>query len=256
MDFGGTAEKNILESERVCDRHFVSGKPAATWDKNNIDWVPTLNLGKMEFKGDEQKEQKQKGSEERAGRAKERMKRVIEWQELEVTQKRKLLNVSGERIVDIHFTETNTSISTEDDEEDTGLAIANTPEMEPTEPSCSTSCTGDAENQVQESVPEPLKDAETQTEEFACMFYRPTYQAPDREYFKSDVNVRFQTGLPSYQILVATLNHVSVAPCVSRRTQTLDPYQEFIMVLIKLRLKVPFQDLAYRFYAGQPALLL
>ena len=34
---GDTAKKNILESERVCDRHFVSGNPAATWDKHNID---------------------------------------------------------------------------------------------------------------------------------------------------------------------------------------------------------------------------
>ena len=81
---GDTAKKNILESERVCDRHFVSGKLAATWDKHNTDWVPTLNLGKMEFKGDEQREQKQKASEERAERAKERRKRAIERQELEV----------------------------------------------------------------------------------------------------------------------------------------------------------------------------
>ena len=136
---GDTAKKNILESERVCDRHFVSGKPAATWDKHNIDWIPTLNLGKMEFKGDEQKEQKQRASEERAERAKERRKRAIEREELEVAQKRKHLNVSGDRIVDIHFTEANTSTSTEDVEEDTGLAIANMPEIEPSEPSCSTS---------------------------------------------------------------------------------------------------------------------
>ena len=34
---------------------------------------------------------------------------------------------------------------------------------------------------------------------------------------------------------------------MSRRTQTLDPFQEFIIVLIKLQLNVPFQDLAYRF---------
>ena len=57
--------------------------------------------------------------------------------------------------------------------------------------------------------------------------------------------VRFYTGLPSYQVLIATFNHV--APHVSRRTQMLDPFQEFVMVLMKLRLNVPFQDLAYRF---------
>ena len=47
---GDTAVKNIFESERVYDRHFVSGKPAGTWDKHNIDWVPTLNLGKTNRK--------------------------------------------------------------------------------------------------------------------------------------------------------------------------------------------------------------
>ena len=204
---------NILESERVCDRHFVSGKPAATWDKHNIDWVPTLNLGKMEFKGHEQKDQRQKASEERAERGKERRKRAIERQELEVD------HLSCDRIVGIRFTEANKSTSTEDVEEETGLAIANTPEMELSEPTCSTSCaTSDAENQAEDSVPEPLKDAETQTKEFAYMFYRPTYQAPDREYFRSDDKVRFYTGLPSYQILVSILNHA--APCVSRCTHS------------------------------------
>ena len=34
-----------LQNERVCSRPFVSGKPAQSWDKFNIDWVPTLNLG-------------------------------------------------------------------------------------------------------------------------------------------------------------------------------------------------------------------
>ena len=48
------------------------------------------------------------------------------------------------------------------------------------------------------------------------MFYRPTYQAPDREHFKSDDKVHFYTGLPSHKVLLATLNHV--APHVGRRT--------------------------------------
>ena len=77
------------------------------------------------------------------------------------------------------------------------------------------------------------------------MFYKPTYQASDREYFRSDDKVRFYMGLPSHKVLVATLNHV--ASHVRRRTQTLGSFQEFIMVLIKLRLNVPFQDLGYRF---------
>ena len=157
MSRGDTVEKNILER----DCHFVSGKPAATCDKHNIDWVPSLNLGKMEFKGDEQKEQKQRASDERAERSKERSKGAIEWQELKVAQKRKHVNVSSGGIVDIHLAETNTSASTEDVEEDTGLAVANMPEMELAEPSCSTSLsTSNVENQAKGRTPEILKDTE------------------------------------------------------------------------------------------------
>ena len=92
---GDTEAKNILESERVCGRHFVSGKPAATWDKHNIDWVPTLNLGKKEYKDNERKEHQQKAAKERAERAKERRKRVTEQQEVEVAEKRRHLNQSA-----------------------------------------------------------------------------------------------------------------------------------------------------------------
>ena len=37
--------EQILKNDRVCSRHFVSGKPAKKFDKFNVDWVPTLSLG-------------------------------------------------------------------------------------------------------------------------------------------------------------------------------------------------------------------
>ena len=249
---GDTEAKNILESERVCGRHFVSGKPAATWDKHNIDWVPTLNLGKKEYKDNERKEHQQKAAKERAERAKERRKRVTEQQEVEVADKRRHLNQSGDRVVDIPFSEASTSTLAREAE---NAGTVEAMEIEQPEPSCSTSdamseATRESVHDLNEIAVESSKDAETQTEEFEYMFYKPKYQAPDRENFKSDDKVRFYTGLPSYQVLSATLNHV--VPHVSRRTQTLDPFQEFVMVLIKLRLNVPFQDLAYRFMVSVP----
>lgn len=200
-------------------------------------------------KGNKQKEQNQKAAEERAERAKERRKHSIEPQEFKDAKKRKHLNVSGNRGVDIHFTETSTSTSTEEVEEDPG--IANATEMEPSEASNSTTgTTSDAENHTGGSVLEPSKDAETQTEEFEYMFYRPANQAPDREYVRCDDKVRFYMGLPSYQVLVATFNHVT--PHVSRCTQALDPFQELVLVLMKLRLNVPFKELAYHFLVSVP----
>ena len=249
---GDTEVKNVLESERVCARHFVSGRPSACWDKHNVDWVPTLNLGKKEFKKDEEKDKKQKAVNERAERVKERRKRAIEQQQAEIAEKRKNLNQNGYRVADISFSEASTSTSSVELE---NAGSTETMETEQVEPSCST--TGSKNEATVESVDEPEEiavasssNAETQTEEFEYMFYKPTYRAPDREYFKSDDKVRFYTGLPSYQVLIATFNHV--APHVSRRTQMLDPFQEFVMVLMKLRLNMPFQDLAYRFMVSVP----
>ena len=77
----------------------------------------------MEYKGNEQKEIEQNASKERAERAKERRKCAIERKQLEVAEKRQHLNVSGDRVVDICFTETITSTSTE---EETGVANSTT----------------------------------------------------------------------------------------------------------------------------------
>ncbi|XP_044181730.1 uncharacterized protein LOC122962612 [Acropora millepora] len=77
------------------------------------------------------------------------------------------------------------------------------------------------------------------------MFLKSGYTAPTQEYFDSSEKVRFYTGLPSYDVLLIVFEHV--APHVPRRANVLDSFQEFVMVLIELRLNVPFQDLAYRF---------
>ena len=37
--------EEILENDRVCEKHFVSGRAAKVWDKYNIDRVVTLLLG-------------------------------------------------------------------------------------------------------------------------------------------------------------------------------------------------------------------
>ena len=38
-----------------------------------------------------------------------------------------------------------------------------------------------------------------------------------------------------------------VVKYITRRTQSLNTFQQFVMVLIKLRLNIPFQELAYWF---------
>ena len=55
-----------------------------------------------------------------------------------------------------------------------------------------------------------------------------------RTFFDTDVIIRFYTGLPSMEILIVEFEHVSWH--VTRQTQSLNRFQEFIIVPMKLRL--------------------
>ena len=91
-----------------------------------------------------------------------------------------------------------------------------------------------------------LHDAGTQTEELDYIFKQKSQQPFDIDYFQHhDDRVRFYAGLHSFDILEAAYNFV--APHVTRKSLTLNKFQEFNMVLMKLRLNMPYQDLAYRF---------
>ena len=65
----------ILENDRVCGEHFHSGKDAPLWDKFNVDWVPSLNLGHQNPKVDEVSLRRR---QEKATRVTERRKRTLE----------------------------------------------------------------------------------------------------------------------------------------------------------------------------------
>lgn len=257
IDRADLKTKNVLQNERVCSRHFVSGRPAANWDRFNEDWVPTLHLTKKEYKNKDAE-----AAAQRSERAKARRKSAIERQEQEAAKKRKSLNESGERIVDIDFTAL-PSTSTSESEEKSEAMMLDEPCVSGEESETDTASlvstaiiTMDAETQTEEPSETSTvscvstvtrTDAETQTEEFDYLLNaRPSrYKAPDKDFFDTDEKIRFYTGLPSWEILMVAFEHV--AKYITRRTQSLNRFQEFAMVLIKLRLNVPFQDLAYRF---------
>ena len=68
----------------------------------------------------------------------------------------------------------------------------------------------------------------------------------DEVYFAHDSDkVRFYIGLPAYDVLQTVCTNVSTF--VIRKSLTLSKFQEFILTLMKLKLNMPMQDLAYRF---------
>ena len=72
---------------------------------------------------------------------------------------------------------------------------------------------------------------------------RSGYESPNREFCKSDERVRFYIGLQPYGIVMVMFQQT--APHVDRQTQTLDKFEEFVLLLMKLKLNMPSQDLAY-----------
>eukprot|EP00794_Sanderia_malayensis_P002557 gene2557-2953_t len=96
-------------------------------------------------------------------------------------------------------------------------------------------------------------DAETNTDELNYLFESlaiKTEQFTQEYFINDDAKVKFYTGLPSYDILQTTFDFVK--PDADGKSSALQTFQQFILVLMKLRLNVPHQDLAYRFGISVP----
>ena len=61
-----TKTKDVLKSERVCGKQFVSGRSAMPSDRYNEDWVPSKNLGKKEYRKKDVEAAKKKADRVRA----------------------------------------------------------------------------------------------------------------------------------------------------------------------------------------------
>lgn len=253
---GDTEQKNVLASERVCGKHFVNGKPARYWNKYHEDWIPTLKLGKKNYGPEVDYEAKA----ERNERAKKREQLSIARREREVAEKRRKLHESSLPVAEIHFSEPSTSTELEESQnEGTEGTDEETFSVNPAVELCeSEDIVPDVELRVKDAecqttnADTEYQEAECQTAEFDYMFQKNKYQAPSKDFFDSDDKVRFYTGLPSMEVLMVVFEHVS--PHVTRQTQLLDRFQEFMIVLMKLRLNAPLQDLAYRFAVSVPTI--
>ena len=99
--------ENILVNDHVCGRHFVSGRAAKSWDKYNVDWLPTLNLGhkknveKRNMEQVSQRGQRANDKERKRKEHEERERRLAE----EISAKKLRLNEAGEQVSDISFAE-------------------------------------------------------------------------------------------------------------------------------------------------------
>ena len=236
---------SILETDRVCSKHFVSGQAAKDWDRYNVDWVPTLCLGHSKQVTDPEV------SAARAQRATERRKRRTEIMELEVNAKAQKIGEPGEKVEEISFTEdvlnplNSVDLGIHEQKTNDEVSTAMETMGEDVDSLDLRQTMVDQETQTVNEGIESQATA-TQTEEFDYLFKETVTQPFTESYFvNNEDRVRFYTRLPGFDVLKVAFGFVS--PFITRRSKTLTLFQEFIMVLMKLRLNVPLQDLAFRF---------
>ena len=76
-------------------------------------------------------------------------------------------------------------------------------------------------------------------------------QLTEDSFRDNDDKTKIYTGIPEFSLLMHVLN--LIAPHIKRNTQNaLSQFQEFLLVLIRLKLNSPLQDLAYRFNLAVP----
>ncbi|PFX31972.1 Membrane metallo-endopeptidase-like 1 [Stylophora pistillata] len=184
---------------------------------------------------DESDERKEQQQQERAQMITKRRKREREREEQEAMQRKSVkVNEPGERIRDIYMmNEGETFGETGGEEKVEKASVENIASTQIDPEGYSRSCS-------------------THTEECDYMFRTQKTWLPQKstafeeDYFEGDnEKVRFYAGLPSLEILKKIFSFLS--PRVTRRPLLLSKLHEFVLVLIKLRLRVPSQDLAYRF---------
>ena len=106
----------------------------------------------------------------------------------------------------------------------------------------------DSDSMSNKNHADTTSDVGVQTDEFEYCFREghPSPKPFTEEYFvDDDERVRCYTGLTNFDVLKTTFDFIK--PLITRRSLNLSVFQDFISVLMKLRLNVPYQDLAYRF---------
>ena len=143
----------ILENDRVCSTHFVSGQAAKDWDRFNVDWIPTMHLGHSK-----QQTNDSEGAVARSQRAAERRKRRAEAVDKEIEGKLKKNNEPGDTVSEIFSVAEAVNAADLDLEKDQKKTSTNRKNN-----------TLDVGTQTQESSVE-TKNAATQTTEFEYLF--------------------------------------------------------------------------------------
>ncbi len=223
---------NQYEYVRVCSDHFISGAPSKLYDIDSPDWAPSLRLGHSESSTINQ------CTVERYQRAAARKKRILASNDDDLGAKRSALDLHG---------------STSDEEQLIGASsncgvLSGTPVQ--------TELTGknisDMEsdiNQLEKSQKEMEAECNDKVADLKCKIIELEGKVDEltlneRAFKDNNEKVLYYTGLSKWSVLKVLFDYVE--PFL-KKNSVLNSFQQLLLCLMKLRLGLSGQDLAYRF---------
>jgi len=215
------------DNVRVCGDHFISGSPSKLFEDNSLDWAPSLNLG---YHTHTSCVSAGSGRHERALKRQQSRKRTIDELQSEPEAPSDDSTEQSEQGNNVPAVSTQTDLTME------GLA-----ELEERAKTLNTPYVNNLEAE--------LKD---QREENSKLYATVNTLKRDVEYYSlsetffkdNDEKVLFYTGLSTWELLDTLF--VYVKPYLKQHS-VLTPFQQLLATLMRLRLNLSGQDLAYRF---------
>ena len=239
---------------RVCSEHFVDGEPAKLYEFTKSNWLPTLNLGHTKQRNNtgyaRYDRAKQRNDEQRMREEEDHLLT----QQIEVVGMAELGVITNEIIQEIIIEAAEEEAITESslvkiaeclifDSVEVCLSDIIKEEMEleitrRSEGNCK--CASEIK-----ALNEELITCQ-RTIEHLSMKLKEQLPPFCEESLRDDSNVLFHTGLPNVKVLKVIFDHV-LKTLPNEGVGKLTHFQEFMCTILKLRLNIPLQGLAYQF---------
>ena len=104
-----------------------------------------------------------------------------------------------------------------------------------------------------QALQEKVADLQSRNDELQSIVESPEPLVAEAHLKDNDALVAFYTGLPSFSLLM-TIYHIASPAILDTARTRLSKFQQFMDVLMKLRLGLTDQDIAYRFRVSQPTI--
>ena len=214
-------DMTVLHKYKVCERHFHSGKRAYLYNTTDPDWLPTLHLGHKEHGSAVTRSLDPSVDRWKRAQEREKWKRIEELLAALVTEEIQSIVAEEIRLVAVEQIETARQYFKPADHHECSSKI--------------------------EALQMELGKCKVHTVALTAEINKLTFA---EECLVDNDFVKVHTGLPNAKVVKAVFEHVfeHVSKTLpSDGVTKLSPFQEFMCVLLKLRMNSSLEYLAYRF---------